>query len=334
MLKNLCNTNNLRDISLSDIDFGATDLSVRYSIDKDVSLVRSIKKHGLLAPVILVDHGKKYIILSGFKRLYALRFLKKRCCCASVLALDTLSRRDLFIAALHANYGQSYREIDVMYILHKARDLFDFSIDEMIGEIVEAIGTVPSRKVIENYIHAFSIDDQFKQMMCAGTLAFKGAYTIAEYPPDIQRLVYQSIFKKCLFTASDIKNMFEYFQIIKRREKISYRSLLKRKYVQIILKDPSLVKKQKAEALLKVLKEYAFPCTETVRKNFKEVKKRLKLSRAITFDDPEDFEKSHFRIGIDFRSKAELRTAIKNIDKKADIIEALFDMDSACAFKE
>lgn len=313
-------------VDLSAIDLCCETYKTRFAVSDDPVLFRSLKDHGLMVPLLLIENKSSYAIVSGLQRFHCLRKMHVEKCRALIIPADQCTPQKVFLYAVMANYGQTITDIDCMYVLAKAKERFSFSIDAICNDIAPLLGLPASRKVVQGYIQAYRIHDAFKQMMVAGKLSFKGAQFLATYDHDIQELFYATIFSNCIISASDIKNIAEYVMIIHRRDGQDLQDILKNDQLHCIIKNEKLDPKVKGERFIEILKEKAFPCMVHLKRRFKCVEKKLGISPDTTLEHTPFFEKKLYQLKIGFQSKRSLERSLASINENLDIFDELFSI--------
>src|SRR5436309_3272352 len=109
---------NYREIRIADLL--EEDLyCLRYRVEgKELS--ERLGLYGFLNPILVLDRKDKFQVLSGFRRLYALRALGREKVPVAVLSGSGDDLKALFRVALLLNEPSSYGELDRTVIVSKA----------------------------------------------------------------------------------------------------------------------------------------------------------------------------------------------------------------------
>jgi hypothetical protein len=315
------------EVSLATIDETCERFKTRFVLVDDHVLSRSIQEIGLVESPLLVGRAGAYSIVSGFKRVRCLKKMHVQTLRAVVIPEGVCEPEQLFLRALASNHGQTVSEIDCMYVLAKAKNSFSFSTDAICKHIAPLIGLPPSRKVIRGYIRTNMLHDDFKHMMVRGKLAYKAAQILSEYDHATQVFLYTELFKNCLITASDLKNVSEYLHIIQKRDGHALQDILKNEQIHCIMSDMKLDAKSKGERLVQTLKQSAFPCMSLLEERFKRVKSKLQLRPATTLEHAPFFENQSYRLTIEFQTKKSLERSLLSVKQNIDGFDELCSID-------
>ena len=236
------------ELDIEQIDPNPYQPRKHFDQEKLQELSESIKYHGLLQPVVVIEHEDRYILIAGERRLRASKLANLKTIKAIIadVELDDLRMREL---ALIENIQRenlnpielalSYRELlDVHKITH-----------EQLADIVHK-----SRSQITNTLRLLSLSDDIQEAIAAGTLTQGHAKVLVNLSQAEQKLAANTIIGQKLSvreaeklvqrmkdgSSSSKPKELSQFVISKEKaaqiqEKIPFKVKVKRKSVEILL---------------------------------------------------------------------------------------------------
>ncbi len=175
------------ELDIEQIDPNPYQPRKHFDEEKLQELSESIKYHGLLQPVVVIEHEDRYILIAGERRLRASKLANLKTIKAIIadVELDDLRMREL---ALIENIQRenlnpielalSYRELlDVHKITH-----------EQLADIVHK-----SRSQITNTLRLLSLSDDIQEAIAAGTLTQGHAKVLVNLSQAEQKLAANTI---------------------------------------------------------------------------------------------------------------------------------------------
>ena len=197
---------------------------LRYRVEgKELS--GSIQSYAFLNPVLVLSRGNRFQVLSGFRRLHALRVFGQERIPAAVLSATENVPQALFRMALLLNEASSYGELDKAVIVSKARRQFDLSWREL-ECLAPLLGLPPSQKVLEDYAAVADLPEEFKDCVQDGKAAFKTALGLLDLQPEHRRVMIENVFRHCELSASESLEVMEWLSDLSRREKTNFLQII------------------------------------------------------------------------------------------------------------
>lgn len=321
----------LRMIDISQIDFDKDDFCHRSRLH-DEGLCNSIQRQGIIVPPLFIKNGDRFILLSGFKRMYCLRRLKKREVSGLVISREDKNPQELFLLALESNRNSLLSDFDKGIALEKGRKIFSFNDTLLRSQVAPLLGLPPSLKVVEEYMRIHSLIHPLKVLIEEEHISFKGACVLAHCSREEQTLLYKQVLPRCFFSASELKIVCDVLNNILKRDSLSLTTLLKRHTIQKILRQKNSSPRQRGALLIQYLKEVQGPSCTAMRKNFTRMKKRLKFTKNIQLKEPVNFEEDFSTLAIQFSSENELHAALTCIHNNSKTLKTAFDVDKKLTF--
>jgi len=132
--------NRVQKILISDIVPNPAQPRSNYLPKAHAELTESIKRHGVLQPIIVVRHGNKYRIVAGVRRWRAAKAAGHQNIPAIVRSLKELEQIEL---ALIENIQRvDLSPLDQAFAIYKLQQEFNLRLDEIAQKLGKAISTI------------------------------------------------------------------------------------------------------------------------------------------------------------------------------------------------
>lgn len=176
--------------------------------DKLEELAESIKKHGVLQPLIVTKEGGHYQLIAGERRWRALELLQLKE--APVIIKDVSDRDKLELSIIENIQRQDLNPIEEAGSYKRLMEEFGLSQ----SEIAEQVGK--SVAVISNALRFLKLPIVIKEALGEGKINISHAKIILSYPTKIEQI---KIFKKIIKNDLTIQQLYEI--VGKRSPKLS-----------------------------------------------------------------------------------------------------------------
>ncbi|OQX85478.1 hypothetical protein B6D60_07735 [candidate division KSB1 bacterium 4484_87] len=306
----------LQTININDIDF--EDKSYVFTFEPLISdMVHSIQAVGLINPPWLEKRSDgKFRIVSGFKRIIALKHLSQKKFSALVhSAGDDKINEELFLVNLHDNIAT--REINVIekaLILRKL--IFDLKINKkrVINDYLPLLGFGKNPEILKRYLPLAELPDYLKAALLDDTISIETANLLAELPETESAEIF-SIFQNLKLGRNRQKELLRLLQEIQHVSSHSPLEILGAREIQQILENEKLTPPIKTQRLITEIKKIRYPFFSKIEQKFLDLKKGLKLPPSIRIIPPPYFEGKKFTIEFTFSSQKEFNQAISLLNK-------------------
>ncbi len=307
MIKDMPSIRHLYSVKLSDID--DQDETFRISSDQDISLLaRSIDEIGLLNPPLLKEMDKGFIVVSGFRRIKALRLLKILETPGTLISPD----RHCSITAIAANAFQR-----TLTLVEQVRGIRNLKKYMDIGAISEHSPGIFNCRMNTGLVQKLSdiddMGDQVLELMASDRLAMPPALKLKQYD-EITREEILSLFRRIRTSLSIQKEIITNLYEISMREDITPDGILESPEIKKILDDEEADDKKKGNLVRALLKKRRFPEISRAENEFRENMKRLRLGPGLKLEPPIHFEAKDYTFSFKFKNHDEL---LDNVDKLA-----------------
>ena len=276
-------------------------------------LVASIERAGILTPPVLIPKTSgKWIIVSGFKRIAALKRLGLKETVARILDQQTDQRRCIEIAVMDNTVHRELNPVEqgrVMLLLDSV-----YSDAESLCQAAHGIG-VPVNPGLSKKLRSTALMAPYLQeALIEGVVALPVALQLSEMKePDATRQIIDLIAIMGLGLNRQ-RELLDWLKGIAGREGISLRELLKDAQVQQLIQEPDADRKLKSRLLRQYFRQRRYPEMVEAEKRLQASVKSLKLGNGIRLVPPQHFEGQVFNLTIEFRNHKELITRYQQLE--------------------
>jgi ParB family chromosome partitioning protein len=177
----------VRELPLGLIDPNPYQPRKDFDPERLEELAESIRRHGLLQPVVVIPNGERWILVAGERRLRAHKLIEAETIRAIVadVDLDRLRMREL---ALVENIQRE--DLNPIELAEAYRELL-----EVHGITHEELASIvhKSRSQITNTLRLLSLSDYAKKHLVEGRLSQGHAKVLLSLPEEMQRIVVDTI---------------------------------------------------------------------------------------------------------------------------------------------
>ncbi len=218
--------------------------------EKLQELAESIKQHGLLQPIVVIEHNERYILVAGERRLRAAKIAKLQTIKAIIaqVELDELRLREL--ALIENIQRENLNPIELALSYKELLEVHNLTHEEL-AKIVNK-----SRSQITNTLRLLNLSDYSKEALLQNKITQGHAKILVNLPESKQQTIVDSIigqklsvreteellkrFKSNKKSAKNVTKRDKLFTISKERakeikEKLPFKVKIKSQSVEILL---------------------------------------------------------------------------------------------------
>ncbi len=290
---------------------------LRYQIstgDPTGSLVASIEHAGLLTPPVLIPkQGSGWAIVSGFKRIAALKGLGMQETVARLLDRQTAHRRCVEIAVMDNTVHRKLNPIEqgrVMLLLDSV-----FSDTESLCQAADRLGVPVNPRIARKLRIAAQMAPYLQAALIEGTVALPVALQLSEMKEQgaVQQIT--ELIGVMGLGLNRQRELLDWVKAISGREGVSLSDLIEEEHAQQLIHDPDMDRKLKSRLLRQYFRQRRYPEMVKAEKRTQESVKSLKLGSGIRLVPPQHFEGQVFSLTIEFSNQKELITRYQQLDK-------------------
>jgi hypothetical protein len=281
----------MKTIKIDSIDVNDRRFCISYPLHDEV-LLASIKKVGLLEPVMLLD-TTPYIIIAGFKRIFAAIELGLTEIPAVTVSVDG---KQALLHSIHGNIGRGLNIVEKSQSMERMPP-FGFS-EADIFEIMALLGLNPHQKVLERLIALSNGGTTLKDFILAKSLSMKNAESLIRFDAG-ERTQIIDILMPFHTTESFIREILELLSLLKvKKGSIDFSTI----------RDVS-----DTQDLKRRLKKLTSPILSSLEQRLSEAMLRCSLPPNLDIKVDPFFEKGYIDILIRAKSDKEVRDALEKL---------------------
>lgn len=283
---------------------------------KNQELIDDIERYGIVHPPLLLQKDSDaYTILGGFRKIHAIKQLKKETAIfCHVLKNDTPLPVVYDILLHHRLPTQEFS------IVEKA--LFLRAVQENCGQkqalkFLSRLGFKKGNKVLSQVLSLLHLETSALILLHQGKVHNRTAFTLLNFPADDQ-LKLAEIITQYHLGGSKQHKLVEYCQELTMRRGESVRQIIKR-WEENTKKTEKGNKPQEFAHLLSWLHSECFPSSVQAEEAFRKFTASLSLPREIRIAHTPFFEDDKMTITIECLSTEQCRQLVENVNDKLKI---------------
>ncbi len=301
----------LRKIKLSSINFSDNQFLFSYPLVFE-SVKESIKKIGLINPPILKNVKNKYTIVSGFKRIYALKELKVSDLNAFIVN-DEYPQLKLFQLSLSENsLIREFNSIEKSIIINRLLRYVDKKV--ILEDYFKYLHLEPSLKLYNLYQPLIKLEDEIKLSIANNEISDRTGFYLLKFNKQDRMALYK-LLKQLRPSFNKQNEIIEIVSEISIREDKKVKDVIQSEEVKKILSCKRFSTPQKLEEIRIYFKERRYPQLTVLEENFNALKKDLKLPSKMKFYPPPYFEGDLYQINLSFSKISQLNKQIDILNK-------------------
>jgi len=294
-------------------DLGGIDIAnntYRITTDQSIEpLIASIGALGLLHPIFIFPTGnRKWIVVSGFKRLAACQRLGYATIQAHRLKSDTPPERVAEIAICDNASQRSLNLVESSRVLTLlAGQVQDSSIRK---QIRRRLGLPEHPSMRHKMMRLCQMPDTIQEGILKDEISLNTALMLDDLGTETGIILAQ-IFRDLHLSHSKQREIIIHLDDIARRDGIGKDTLLKDRQLQALLSDPDTNHVQKGKMVRQFIRAKRFPFLTSTEETFKKESKNLSLGKNIRFSAPSSFESREYVFTLGIKRLEDLECGIK-----------------------
>lgn len=284
-----------REIELCDIDENDQRYKVSFGTGDISFLAGSIKKLGLITPLLLKPVKKKFVIISGFNRVKALLQINEMKAPAYIIDDNTNDYQCLLLAITRLSFKRPMTHSELILSLQRLLVYIDKK------EIIEISPSVFNMQITGNFIDDLiqiaSLPPLALDLIRSGNLSLKAAKKISFLNPESIEF-FLHIFEKLKYSLSIQLEVIQNILEISGRDGASPAFLFKTLNMENHLDDGSIDAVTKAHKFRSLIFDMRFPLLSETRKRVSDKIAFANLPKAIKIKPPEFFENRMYSVSF------------------------------------
>jgi ParB family chromosome partitioning protein len=292
----------LRELDLEDTRFRISEF---FSSDR---LVLSLKRIGLLHPLLVTFREGKIVLVSGWKRLSACLKLGIRR--APVLVLDEPDDLKAFLFALYENLAErDFSVLEKAEIVSRLR-AFGLARSRIMKNILPLLQVPPTAFSLDSFLSISQLGPLAKEAIAGKNLPFPVARMLVEFQAeDLERIIPLLV----PLGQNKQKEVLEDLLEISRRKNMTPRNILKTPSIRAVLQSSKWPSVQKSERLRRALRKERFPHLSAWEESFQSNLRELGWPKSISLAPSPFFETDDMEASFKFRDEKEFRAHLRRL---------------------
>ena len=290
----------------------------RFRITTPASLdeiCRSIQTVGLIDAPTLLPRSKDFVVVCGFRRIAACRFLgwqelTARCLpvqtepalCALTAIADNLNQRPL-------NLVETARSWELLRQVVAA--------PEEIATLAHSIGLSLSHELASKLKQVLQMAQPLQQALIDGNLALPIALRLHGMSDEAGANELVKLFQELQLSLNRQREVLEWIQGITGREGIPPQAVLGTEPIAGWRQDLQMDRGQKTQLIRHYLKKRRYPQITAFEERYQQAVKELKLANGMQLVAPQHFEGQKYTLQLEFKSADELQRLCREAEHAA-----------------
>jgi ParB family chromosome partitioning protein len=307
--------NYITNIKVKKINLKNKEFVIRYWRKDLQELENSIKKIGILNPVIVKERGGNYIVVIGYSRVKVAKKLKMK---KIPGIITTLPDKDCFLLSFFETLSShTLTSLEKAIVLQKLTKYLKKK--EVVKKFLPLMKLHPTERVIIDHLRVLKLGSSIKQGIYRGEISMYNALKLSNWKKEESRRIF-NIIKELKLSESNQKEIITYIKEISIREGIEISSILTE--IEKIISSSTKERAIKISLIRSYLHKRRFPLLSKYETQFKKITTSLppgvKLKHSPYFEDPQFTVEMNIKDKENFLSILQkLTTLVKegNLDK-------------------
>jgi len=314
-------------VSLRDIDSDDETFRISEELDSD-RLRQSLVEVGQLHPLTLAAaKGGSLTVVSGFRRLHAIRSLGGENVLARICGPDSQTALQLFRPAFWENLShRTLNALEAARALHVLSRACALAPDAIVSEYLPPLGLAPRLEVLRSYLRLNDLPEAARRLVCQGLLTPRTAERLASMEPE-NRETLAAVLAKVRLSASRQRQFLDLVQEAARLRGTSPARLLAEPEIAGALSTPARSPFEKGAAIFEIVFRQRHPRLTRARCEFEAGKLRLSLPPNVRLSPDPYFESPVVRVEFEASSLAGFQASAEALMRAShsDALAALFE---------
>jgi len=282
-------------------------------------LVASIGNIGLISPPILKQAADdKYIVVSGFRRVDACRFLGWQHVDARIIIETENNLKPLRLAIADNSLNRQLNVIEQAVSISK---LSDFYADDIsLSRESQKTGLNVNPGLIKKLKKINSIHNELKKKIAAGLISLTIGLELVKLEHK-DAIAFSHIIEALNLTLNHQKEIIRLIKEISRLNNVPMSEVINESIITDTIDDPELDRNQKIKKIRQYLKQIRYPEIVRFEKNYLNCMQRMKLPDSIHLIPPADFEGNNYSMHLDFQNLNQFKDINNVLNKLQDHVD-------------
>ncbi|MBW1682287.1 MAG: ParB N-terminal domain-containing protein [Deltaproteobacteria bacterium] len=303
-------TRNPEPVPIDAIDLNPGGCCMSYGFDLE-PLKESLRLHGLLnTPLVREKRGRGFGVVSGYRRVLALKALGSPEIPCRILAEREMDDLQALLLNLHENLAaRRFNEVEKAMVI--ARLSMHLAPREILKTYMPLLGLHSRPSVLEIYRGIENdLDSTMKQALVRGSLSVQAAGMLLELEKGDRKALFEWLIK-FKFNMNQMIQAVDLIIDISSIEGVRIARLLKEDEFSALAEEGQGNRPQQARHALSFLRAKRFPRLTRMEQGFRKRVSGLNLPPKVRIQHPPGFESTEYRMEIVFENGSELADMIR-----------------------
>lgn len=299
------------NLSIDNIDLKDERFRISYyaSFDK---LILSLTKIGLVNPLVITLRDRRYILVSGWKRIQAC--LKLSLSTVPVTIIDESDDLKVFMMAFYENFA--LREFSIMEKAEVLSKMKGFGEEEMIliNHYLPLLGIPPSLQYLESYLTYSQFEPELKRALQEREMTYASLQHLAEFIPRERKILLPLLSP---LGRNKRKEILEDLQEISRRDDLDVEDILALKEIKNVIDSEKLSPLQKADKIRILLRRKRYPTFFEYKDAFDSHLRKMRWPKDLSINHSPYFEDEGISVNFEFTDKDDFVKKLSKLQEMA-----------------
>ena len=301
----------VRMVPLHRIDLSDQTFSVNFMPDLE-KLRASIEEVGLIQPILLKEKPDGYRIVSGFRRIAAVRELGQPGIESRIVGEETEDLK-LFFVSLHENLtSRGFNTVEKAMALDKLVHLFKVDPGVVTREFLSLFDLETNEKILYTFLTLAGMEEDLKRYVLKEEVSRTNIRRLAALSVE-DRKGALALFGVLRLGENSLRETLTLLEEIAQRDRCGIKGITGLPEIQALVSHPELTSTQKTEKVKKVLMDLRYPRMSQLEEQFEKKRRELNLPSSISLHHSPFFEGKGIRIGFQFQSMEEYRSILSSL---------------------
>ncbi len=290
----------------------------------DPFLTISIKKYGILMPIVLTNDDRP-VVIAGHKRFYVAQALKIKE--VPVLISEATNPNPLFLLSLVSNWRQGFSDMDRARALEMAVREFHFKENEILSVLMPLLGLSGDKAVLEFYRKVDLLPLSFKNLVENGQLPLRGVPPFLKFSGDEQDYFAKNVGAKVKLTSSQLLQTGEWLSDIMKGTGKCLQEICRGHKLLGGVGARGMDPRTKADRFFARIKRLRFPGHSLFLEAFEERRADiLRDAKELRLEPIQGFEEPGFELHARVKTPGELDRLLQKLSLKRSLLNSLFEI--------
>ncbi len=291
---------------------------------KDDALKVSIKRVGILMPIVVMDASQS-VVIAGHKRLQAARALKIKE--VPALMVEKMKPVDAFLLNLVSNWKQVFLDADRARALGKASLEFRMKESDILTGIMPLLGLPEDKSTLEFYLKADQFPKPVKDLIDRGHWPLRAAAFLFKLSKNDQIYLAKTIGVKARLTHSQLSQAGEWLVDILKGSGKALPRILKEHKILEELELPGMDPRTRADRFFAHIKRLRFPGYSLYLEGFEGQRANiLRDIPGLRLEPVQGFEEPGFELHSRVKTPEDLERLFRKLPEHRIALNSLFEI--------